>query len=419
DNADKLARFLYTLDEGDYILIPTNHQYGQTTRLPERYPLTTVYYRELIGCPPEKDIFWCYRVAEPGTFHGNLGFELVATFEDYPTLGPLVINDQAAEEAFTFYDHPKVLIFQKTADYNPAKVQTILGAVDLTHVVHLTPRQAGSYKDLMLPADRLAVQQAGGTWSELFDYQALQNRYPLIGLALWYLTIFVLGLFAYPFVRMALPGLADRGYPLARIAGLLLWAWLSWLAGSLGLTYSRGMIAVAFGAVALIGAALAYRQRAELRAEWKSKRKYFLIVEELFLAFFLLDLFIRLGNPDLWHDVNGGERPMNFSYFNAVLKSTTFPPYDPWFAGGYINYYYYGYVIVGTPVKLLGIVPSIAYNFILPTLFAILAMGAFSVGWNLANGKWQMANGKWQMADDDPHPAPRTPQLEPRTPQFL
>jgi hypothetical protein len=36
--------------------------------------------------------------------------------------------------------------------------------------------------------------------------------------------------------------------------------------------------------------------------------------------------------------------------------------------GGYINYYY-GYVLVGTPVKLLGIVPSISYNLILPTLF--------------------------------------------------
>ncbi len=74
---------------------------------------------------------------------------------------------------------------------------------------------------------------------------------------------------------------------------------------------------------------------------------------------------------------------MDFSYFNAVLKSTSFPPYDPWFAGGYINYYYYGFVLVGTPVKLLGIVPSIAYNFILPTLFAIVATSAFSIGWNL------------------------------------
>ena len=74
---------------------------------------------------------------------------------------------------------------------------------------------------------------------------------------------------------------------------------------------------------------------------------------------------------------------MDFSYFNAVLKSTTFPPYDPWFAGGYINYYYYGFVMVGVPVKWLGIVPAIAYNLILPTLFALLALGAFSMGWNL------------------------------------
>ena len=115
------------------------------------------------------------------------------------------------------------------------------------------------------------------------------------------------------------------------------------------------------------------------------------MVEGLFLSFFVFDLLIRLGNPDLWHPAKGGERPMDFSYFNAVLKSTTFPPYDPWFAGGYINYYYYGFVLVGTPVKLLGIVPSIAYNFILPTLFAIVATSAFSIGWNLLDGRYQRA----------------------------
>ncbi|HSR21824.1 MAG TPA: DUF2298 domain-containing protein, partial [Anaerolineales bacterium] len=103
----------------------------------------------------------------------------------------------------------------------------------------------------------------------------------------------------------------------------------------------------------------------------------------LFLAFFVLDLLIRLGNPDLWHPARGGERPMDFSYFNAVIKSSVFPPYDPWFAGGYINYYYYGFVLVAMPVKLLGIVPSLAYNFILPTLYAMVALGAFCIAWNL------------------------------------
>jgi hypothetical protein len=40
-------------------------------------------------------------------------------------------------------------------------------------------------------------------------------------------------------------------------------------------------------------------------------------------------------------------------------------------------------LLVGTPVKLLGIVPSIAYNFILPTLFAIVGVSAFSIGWKI------------------------------------
>ncbi len=383
DNADKLARFQNILDQSDYILIPTNHQYAQITRVPERYPLSTVYYRDLLGCPADKDIIWCYRNATPGKFHGSLGFDLVAVFTSYPNLGPLQINDQGAEEAFTFYDHPKVMIFKKNADYDPAKLQAILGAVDISTAVHLTPGQVNNYKTLMLTSNQLAIQQAGGTWSQLFNWNDLQNKYPVLGLVVWYVVIFLLGLLAYPLVRAALPGLPDHGYPLARIAGLLLWAWFAWMAGSLGLTYSRLIIALALGLVVLIGGLLAYRQRTELIQEWREKRKYFLIVEGLFLVLFLLDLGIRLGNPDLWHPAKGGERPMDFAYFNAILKSTTFPPYDPWFAGGYINYYYYGYVIVGTPVKLLGIVPSIAFNFILPTLFAMLGVGAFSVGWNL------------------------------------
>ncbi len=383
DNAEKFTRFLDILNQTDYILIPTNHQYAQITRVPERYPLMTLYYRELIGCPPAQNIIECYRTAQPGDYEGRLGFDLVAVFETYPTLGNMVINDQAAEEAFTFYDHPKVLIFKKNAGYSYQKVFNTLSTVDLTKVVRLTPRQFDGYSNLMLPADRLASQRAGGTWSQLFDYDWLQNRYPWLGLVIWYLFIFLLGLVVYPIIRLALPGLADKGYPLGRGLGLLLLGYLPWMAGSAGIPYTRTTIAIALALIAVAGISLAVYQRDELREEWKSKRKYFLMAEGIFLVFFLIDLVIRIANPDLWHPNFGGERPMDFSYINAVLKSTSFPPYDPWFAGGYINYYYYGFVLVGTPVKLLGIVPSIAYNFILPTLFAMVAISAFSIGWNL------------------------------------
>ncbi len=138
-----------------------------------------------------------------------------------------------------------------------------------------------------------------------------------------------------------------------------------------------------------------------------------LMVEGLFLVFFLIDLVIRLGNSDLWHPAKGGERPMDFAYLNAILKSTSFPPYDPWFAGGYINYYYYGYVIVGTPVKLLGIVPSIAYNFILPTLFACVGMAAFSVGWNLLAGAREPKAENHQELDPSGEPL-QAPSEKPR-----
>ena len=385
DNADKLTRFIDTLNQTDYIFIPTNHQYAQITRLPERYPLTTKYYRELIGCPESENIIKCYRVAQPGQYRGNLGFELVAVFESYPTLGPLVINDQAAEEAFTFYDHPKVLVFKKADDFSSAKVQALLGSVDLTNVIHLTPKQAGTYeyKDLMLPEPRLAQQRAGGTWSQLFDYDWLQNKYPILGILLWYGFIFVLGLCAYPIARLALPGLRQYAYPLSRIVGLALLAWISWMGGSVGVPYTRATISVAFAIIAAAGISLGLMRRQQFKAEWNSQRRFFVMVEVLFLIFFLIDLFIRLGNSDLWHPAKGGEWPMDFSYFNAVLKSTSFPPYDPWFAGGYINYYYYGFVLAATPLKLLGIVPSIGYNFILPTWYALVAMGAFTVAYSL------------------------------------
>jgi YYY domain-containing protein len=384
DNTEKYLRFTNTLEQADYIFISSNRQWGTTTRIPERYPLTIAFYRHLIGCPPEKEDIWCYNVAEVGKFQGDLGFELVQVFESYPSLGSLTINDQFAEEAFTVYDHPKVLIFRKTGDFDPQKVSKILGMVDLTQVVHVTPLQASKYPgNLMLPTDRWSDQQAGGTWSMLFDTHSLLNRYPFISVIVWYLAVALLGWVVYPLVRRALSGLADHGYPLARITGLLLLSYLVWLAGSFRIPFSRLTISLVFLLLVLINGYLAIRDRQELQQEWSKQKKYYLLIEGLFLVFFILDLAIRVGNPDLWHPAKGGEKPMDFSYLNAVLKSTSFPPYDPWYAGGYINYYYYGFVLVGVLVKWLGIVPSVAYNLILPTVFAMIVLGAFSIGWNL------------------------------------
>ena len=393
DSGTKLERFLYTLNNSEYLFISSSRQWGSTTRIPERYPLVTVYYRELLGCPPENTIESCYNVATVGMFEGALGFELVQTFTTHPFIGPFSINDQASEEAFTVYDHPKVFIFQKSASYDPQTTADILGAVDVSNIIRLTPLEAsgkpGSAPTLKLSDEDFTEQKSSGTWSDLFNVDGFVNSNQIITIIIWYLGISILGIAVYPLVRIALPGLNDKGYPISRAVGLLLLSYFSWLAGSIGLSFSKLTIGVIFFLLVALGGYLYYNKRDEFKQEWTDKASYFLKVELIIFVFFFFGLFIRLGNPDLWHAAFGGEKPMDFSYFNAVLKSTSFPPYDPWFAGGYINYYYYGFVYVGAFVKLLGVVPAVAYNLIIPTLFSFLAIGAFSVAWNFIQYRQQ------------------------------
>ncbi len=403
DNPNKLSRFYDILDHAEYLLFSSSRQWGTLPRIPERFPMSSEYYRHLLGCPPDRSIEWCYNVAAVGDFQGVLGFELLEVFQCDPELGPIRVNDQASEEAFTVYDHPKVFVFRKSQDYDPEKVRALLGAVDLSKVEHITPKKAGELpRDMMLPYNQWNSQLEDGTWSQLFNIESWVNRYPVLTIMIWYFAVALLGLIAYPILRFAFSGLSDRGYPLSRTTGLLFLSYLVWLAGSFNIPFNSPTIWIVLILLAIVSGLLIYFQRDSLRQEWKERRTYFLVVEGLFLAFFVFDLLIRLGNPDLWHPWKGGERPMDFSYLNAVLKSTSFPPYDPWFAGGYINYYYYGFVYLGVLVKWLGIVPSVAYNLIIPTIFSMIVMGAFSIGWNLVNTGKSVFHKFWRLIKSIP-----------------
>ena len=387
DDQVKRDRFFQMLTQGEYIFMSSNRQWGTIPRVPERYPLSTAYYRALVGCPEDMESVTCYNLAEPGRFEGQLGFELVETFTSYPSLGTWEFNDQFAEEAFSVYDHPKVMIFRKTNDFDPEKLAAFLDTVDLSKVVYLTPRQASQYESgkptLMLSDQDLQIQQENGTWSEIFDRNGLLNRYPVLAVLAFYAFSLLLGLLVFPFLRLALPGLKDKGYGFSRIIGFLLFAYLAFVLGSAGFAVTRGLLLVVLGLIALAGLVTGRLTRHALIKDLKRIWKQILVEEIITIVMFGFFLFIRWLNPDLWHPWRGGEKPMDFSYLNAVIKSTVFPAYDPWYAGGYINYYYYGQVLIGLPMKLLGIVPAIAYNILLALWYGMLSVGVFSLAWNI------------------------------------
>jgi hypothetical protein len=394
DDENKRVMYRTVLEATDYIILPSQRGIWSTSRLPATYPMTMEYYRAL--------------------FDGRLGFDLAATFTSPIIIGPLQISDVggsvawnetlepplfndnplAAEEAFSVYDHAPVWIFKKRYDFDIDKAMAVLEAIDLNQVMNLGPREVTAAPTLlMLPEDRLAEQRAGGTWAEMFDPDSLQNKYQALGVVVWWLTALLLGWAAFPITFVAFHGLPDRGYALARNVAMPLIAWVAWFLASFRiLPFTQVTLWILAGAMALVSGLILWRRRAELAAWVKGNVRYVIAVESFALILFIFFLLIRLGNGDLWHASYGGEKPMDFSYFNAVLKSTSFPPYDPWFAGGYLNYYYFGFVIVAVLTKMLGIVPAFAYNLILPMLFSMCGVGAFCVAYNLVAGGRRLAS---------------------------
>jgi len=390
EDQNKLDRMLDNLNFSDYILMSSNRVWGTTVRVPERYPLATMFYEELMGCEDGTDIVRCYNDAELGSNLGRLGFDLVYVGTSYPNLGNLRFNDQYAEEAFSVYDHPKTLVFRKNENFNLDQVKALFAQVDLGKVVNITAKQADTFKSadtpqsqLRLTPQELQTQTEGGTWNELFDRENPLNRTPFLGAAVLYLFITLFGWLNFPVIRLALGGLKDKGFAFSKISALLGLAYLVFIAGNYGIQATKTTILLVLIIIIFINLITAFLTRKALLADLKLLWKQYLLIEVLSLLAFAFFLSVRYQNPDLWHPWKGGEKPMDFSFFNAVLKSSIFPAYNPWFAGDFINYYYYGFVILAMPVKLLGIVPSIAYNIILPIWYALVFIGAYSIGWNL------------------------------------
>jgi len=383
DTRQKFETIRDTLRDCDYLVLASNRLWRTIPRLPERYPMSTRYYQAL--------------------FDGELGFEPVYSLSTPPRLGPLVLDDQAADESFTVYDHPRSIIFKKTRQLSDAEWEALLGdrwqgAVhgyvgSPTLLMRLRGWQgAGTLlpdpgsqasdprKPLLLdrPVDELPLVDD-------YHWNRLANRSTLAAIVTWWLAVQVVGWLAWPLARRLFRRLPDQGYLLSKSLGWLLVGYGVWLAASLRLLPNA--LPTIIGALVVLGAVsawLLYRDGGQMRDFAQRHLGLILAGEAVFTLVYLYFVGLRLLNPDLWQPWNGGEKMLEIGFLNAVVKSAHMPPYDPYFAGGYINYYYYGLFLVGVIVKLTGIQPTIAFNLAVPTLAALTGGNVFSLGYNLA-----------------------------------
>jgi YYY domain-containing protein len=203
---------------------------------------------------------------------------------------------------------------------------------------------------------------------------------------IWYFTLTLLGLLTFPLAHRLFPALKDRGYTFSRAFGLLLWGFIFWLLASLGVIQNDagGILLALVLLMGLVAWSLAaggkFSERIQDVFGWfKENWRLVLATEVLFLAAFSFMALVRSANPESL----GTEKPMELAFINAILRSSTFPPHDPWLSGYAISYYYFGYVMAALLAKFTATSGGVAFNLMLASLFALNAVGAFGVGYDL------------------------------------
>ena len=403
----KAEHLANALGNTDYVIFFSNRLYGSIPTLPDRYPLSARYYKLL--------------------FAGDLGFEVEYVAESHPNflgvhfvhdtfsrpgldapaaldpgrLSGLALNLGHADDSFINYEHPTPIILKKVRPLPEPEIRTLL-ETPLPGEVIRAPPTPGIPERGMLSDESVARQQADGTFSDIFERASFANRAP--GLV-WYIAIQIIAFSTLPIGLYLFRRLPDRGYLLSKVLGLLFVGYLAWLLASLRiLDFTAVGLWLMIVVVSGISGVMMWRGGVDVLDFFRRRWKLILFCEALFVVALVSFYGIRAWNPDLWHPWRGGEKPMDFAYLNAVIRSTEMPPYDPWFAGGHLNYYYFGQFQVASLTKLTGILPSTAFNLAIALVFALTVAGAFSLVYNLAASR----NGG---GDRAPPPSPSGPYL--------
>jgi len=399
DSYEKYNTIRSTLTDCDYMVLATNRLWRTIPKLPERYPMSVRYYEAL--------------------FSGELGFEEVFTVETPPTLGPISIDTQPADESFTVYDHPKPILFKKVRQLTPEEWDNVL-AIDSdgglrwekavpgyigepTLMMRLrgydrkpshpaSDEESGKSLLLTTPINQLPVVND-------FRWNNLANDSTALAILIWWLALMAIGLLAWPLTYHLLHHLPDRGYGLSKALGLLLISYFIWINSSLGLLQNRlSTIIIALVILALIAGWLVWQSRKTYGDYLWQQRWLILISELVFGLVYLFFIYLRMRNPDLWQPWFGGEKMMEIGFLNAILKSAEMPPYDPFFANGIMNYYYYGMFIIGVVIKLTGIQPAIGFNLAIASLAALTAINAFCLARNLGEVMFGSKTGQLSLS---------------------
>lgn len=145
DGDAKLSSMASEMSSAEWLVLQTPRIYGAIGRVPGKYPTTWKLLRHL--------------------FAGELGYKLVADFTSRPSLFGVEIKTELADESFSVYDHPKVLVFRNVGRLTQDQILARVGSREAPALSRrdLLLASAGGVRKAAVRREEPLPSEKGGT----------------------------------------------------------------------------------------------------------------------------------------------------------------------------------------------------------------------------------------------------------------
>jgi len=205
----------------------------------------------------------------------------------------------------------------------------------------------------------------------------------------WWSALFFIGVAAFPLTKHLFSSWYDKGYVFAKAVGFAVVSYCVYVVGTLHFApFTYWTIVVSMSILFIIS--LLVPRFAQIRngtfriqnviTPGRLRLLRIIILEEVvFFLLLLLWSYVKAHEPS----INGLEKFMDYGYMHTIFNSRYFPAPDMWWAGGYINYYYFGHLVTALLTRLAGMSLDTTFNLMLAALFALTASMSFGIGYQL------------------------------------
>lgn len=320
DTKEKLIILTRRMAKADYIIFPTARISDSIPRVPDEFPYTTALLQ----------LLWSEK----------LGFTFEKSIKDRPTFLGFTFNDDLADESFSVYDHPKVVVFKNK---------------DRLTEEQMRERAFNAKRYEPLPGlNEMLLMDEGGWAATAKVYDPNPRR-----LALTFGFLVVLGLSAWILVGPFLSFLPDRGLGLSFIGGVVLAGGLTWVAAVAHVLPFDAVSGALFVGV-VVGAAAVRLCSSRIARERSGE------AIQNHGAHVLLCLFagvaIVLVTKALYPSYFWGSSDFDRFALAFFSRNETIPPAAGWNPTPTEGYFYGTHLLSGWLVKLVGATGSFAYE---------------------------------------------------------